>query len=143
MREKERSVVSSDLGSIALVLLLIGAFHLLGPTPLWVPTKFGSEEFNPLYLRWIFASVPAGSLLGCIAGTRKNEHFLAWWDYLISWFAGCFVGGVALFQSGFFFGVLNPLLVCGVGLTLVCFVFWLLSRRTKTLAEQIRSFRAN
>ena len=139
MREKDRAVVSSALGSMALMLLLVAAFHICGPTPLWVPTKFRSEEFNPLYLRWIFASVPVGSLLGCVAGTRKNERPSAWWHYLISWFVGC----VAFFQAGFFLGVPNPWLVCGVGLTLVCFVFWLLNRKTKTLAKEIRSFRAH
>lgn len=144
MKPKECAVVSSVLGSITLLLLSIAAFHFLGPTPLWLPMKSGGdEEFNPRYIPWLFASVPLGSLFGCIAGTRKNERPLAWWDYPVCCSVGCFVGCIPLFQAVTLLGVLHPLLVCGVGLALVGFVFWLLNRKPKTLAEQIRSFRAD
>lgn len=84
MRHKERAVVGSVLGSIALLLLCMAALHLAGPTPLWIATKWRSEEFNPLSIAWVLASIPLGSSLGCIAGTRKNERLLAWWDYPIA-----------------------------------------------------------
>ncbi len=143
MREKERALVSSALGSIALLLVCMAALHLLGPTPLWVPTRWRSEEFNPPYIPWVLASIPAGSLLGCILGIRKNERALAWWDYPIAWFAGSFVGSVACFWAVTLSAMLNPLLMCAFGESVVGFVFWLLNRKPKTLAEEIRSSRVN
>ena len=106
-------------------------------------TRWKSEEFNPPYIPWVLAAIPAGSLLGCIAGSRKNECALVWWDYPIAWFAGSFVGSVACFWAVTLSALLNPLSMCAFGLALVGFVFCLIHRKPKTLAQQIHSFPAD
>ena len=136
MRQQERAIVHSTAGSMTLLLLCIAAFHLFGPTPLWTPTKFRSLEFNPSYLPWVLASVPVGALFGCITGARQ----LNLWEVVVSWLAGSFGGAWMTLAVGTLIGVAPPLWVCGVGLATVGFVTWLLLRKPKSLAEQIRSF---
>ncbi len=136
MRHQERAIVHSTAGSMTLLLLCIAAFHLFGPTPLWTATRFRSLEFNPSYLPWVLASVPAGSLVGCIAGARQ----LRWWELVVSWLAGSFGGAWVTLVVVTLIGVAEPLWVCSIGLAIVGFVTWLLLRKPKSLAEQIRSF---
>jgi hypothetical protein len=136
MRNSDFAFISSALGSVALPLLLIGGFHILGS--LWQPMTGGGQEVNPRSLMWLMVSVPVGAMLGCLVSWRHFQKPVAWWTLFLSWCGGSSGGFTVHYNLSVFLLPPFTLPICFGGLLLVGFVYMVALRKLRRGPQYIK-----
>lgn len=121
---REHAILSSYGGAVMLTLLVLGGFALAGP--LWIVTAVNNEQFNPACALAMAFAVPVGAALGLAAGSGSKA---GWGTLLMAWVVGCIVGVPAYFQIVTLSGAMNPLLLSGIGLSVIALGWWLVGTK--------------